>query len=61
MGNSNDLLARLLAESLIAPFGQQVIVENRGGAGGGLAVEKLKSAAPDGHTWIASRLPITTG
>ena len=50
VGNSNDLLARLLAESLTAPLGQQLIVENRGGAGGGLAVEKLMSAAPDGHT-----------
>jgi len=50
IGNSNDLLARLLAESLTAPLGQQVIVENRGGAGGGIAVEKLISAAPDGHT-----------
>jgi tripartite-type tricarboxylate transporter receptor subunit TctC len=50
VGNSNDLLSRLLAESLTPALGQQVIVENRGGAGGGLAVEKLKAAAPDGHT-----------
>ena len=50
IGNSNDLLARLLAESLTTPLGQQVIVENRGGAGGGMAVEKLMGAAPDGHT-----------
>ena len=50
VGNSNDLLARLLAESLTGALGQQVIVENRGGAGGGMAVEKLMSAAPDGHT-----------
>jgi tripartite-type tricarboxylate transporter receptor subunit TctC len=50
VGNSNDLLARLLAESLTGALGQQVIVENRGGAGGGIAVERLLSAAPDGHT-----------
>ena len=50
IGNSNDLLARLLAESLTSALVQQVIVENRGGAGGGMAVEKLMGAAPDGHT-----------
>lgn len=50
VGNSNDLLARMLAESLTGAFGQQVIVENRGGAGGGMAVERLRSAVPDGHT-----------
>lgn len=50
VGNSNDLLARMLADSLTGTMGQQVIVENRGGAGGGIAVEKLMSAAPDGHT-----------
>jgi tripartite-type tricarboxylate transporter receptor subunit TctC len=50
VGNSNDLLSRLLAESLTPALGQQVVVENRGGAGGGLAVDRLKAAAPDGHT-----------
>jgi tripartite-type tricarboxylate transporter receptor subunit TctC len=50
VGNSNDLLSRLLAESLSGAMGQQFIVENRGGAGGGMAVEKLKTAAHDGHT-----------
>ena len=50
VGNSNDLLSRLLAESLTPALGQQVIVENRGGAGGGIAVERLMNAVPDGHT-----------
>jgi len=50
VGNNNDLLSRLLADSLAPALGQQVVVENRGGAGGGLAVERLKSAVPDGHT-----------
>ena len=50
IGNSNDLLSRLLADSLTGAMGQQVVVENRGGAGGGIAVEKLMTAAPDGHT-----------
>ena len=50
VGNSNDLLSRLLADTLTPALGQQVIVENRGGAGGGIAVDRLKAAAPDGHT-----------
>lgn len=50
VGNSNDLLSRLLAESLTPALGQQVVVENRGGAGGGIAAERLMSALPDGHT-----------
>jgi tripartite-type tricarboxylate transporter receptor subunit TctC len=50
VGNNNDLLARLLAESMTSSMGQQVIVENRGGAGGGIAVERLINSAPDGHT-----------
>lgn len=50
VGNSNDLLSRLLAESLAPALGQQVIVENRGGAGGGITIERLMSSSPDGHT-----------
>jgi tripartite-type tricarboxylate transporter receptor subunit TctC len=50
VGNSNDLLSRLLAESLAPALGQQVVVENRGGAGGGIAIERLMNSSPDGHT-----------
>jgi tripartite-type tricarboxylate transporter receptor subunit TctC len=50
VGNNNDLLSRLLAEALSRSLSQQVIVENRGGAGGAIPVEKLMGAMPDGHT-----------
>jgi tripartite-type tricarboxylate transporter receptor subunit TctC len=50
VGNSNDLLARILAEVLGPEINQPIIVENRGGAGGGIAVEKLVTAVPDGRT-----------
>lgn len=50
VGNNNDLLSRMLADGLTPLVGTQVIVENRAGAGGGMAIEKLISALPDGHT-----------
>ena len=50
VGNNNDFYARVIAQGLTARLGRQVIVENRGGAGGGLAVDRLVKAVPDGYT-----------
>lgn len=49
-GGSADILARLLAEKLRPVLGQNVIVENKPGAAGRLALGDLKRAAPDGLT-----------
>ena len=49
-GGATDLTLRLLAELAGRQLGQRVIVENRGGAGGTLAMPILQQAAPDGHT-----------
>ena len=50
-GGSADTIARLLAERLPAQLGgQAVVVENKPGAAGRLAIEQLKNAAPDGNT-----------
>ena len=49
-GGGVDLTARLLAEPLAQHLGQNVVVENRGGAGGVIGVEAMSQAAPDGHT-----------
>jgi tripartite-type tricarboxylate transporter receptor subunit TctC len=49
-GGSGDGLARLLAEHMRASLDQPVIVENRTGAQGRLAVQAVKAAAPDGKT-----------
>jgi tripartite-type tricarboxylate transporter receptor subunit TctC len=57
---SVDALARIVADSLQAGLGRTVVVENRSGAAGRLAVEQVKAAAPDGDTLlIAPQGPMT--
>ena len=56
-GGATDLTLRLLAELAGRQLGQRVLVDNRGGAGGTLAMPILQQAAPDGHT--IAQLPQT--
>ena len=49
-GGPTDLLARVTAQRLQAVFHQNVIIENRGGAGGVIAAKAAGSAEPDGYT-----------
>ena len=49
-GGGSDTIARPLAQKLSESFGQQVIVDNRGGAGGNVGMELAARAAPDGYT-----------
>ena len=51
-GGGNELAARILAQELTQAFGQQVIVESRGGANGALAAQAVAKAPPDGYTWL---------
>lgn len=55
-GGPVDQLARILAPELGAQLGADVIVENRGGAGGALASEQVARAAPDGNTMLLASL-----
>jgi tripartite-type tricarboxylate transporter receptor subunit TctC len=49
-GGGGDILARMIAAQLTQSWGQQVIVDNRAGAGGNIGAEIAAKAAPDGHT-----------
>ena len=49
-GGATDLTFRVLAEVAAKRLGQKVLIENRGGAGGTLAMPVLQQAAPDGYT-----------
>jgi tripartite-type tricarboxylate transporter receptor subunit TctC len=49
-GGATDISARLLGEKLSQIWGQSVIIENRGGAGGGVGAAEAARATPDGYT-----------
>lgn len=49
-GGSNDVVGRLVANGLSGRLGQQVFVDNKGGAGGILGTEACANAVPDGYT-----------
>ena len=49
-GGTTDILGRLLAQQLTKDLGQNVIVENKGGAGGNIAAELVAQSAADGYT-----------
>ncbi|HEX9398189.1 MAG TPA: tripartite tricarboxylate transporter substrate binding protein, partial [Burkholderiales bacterium] len=49
-GGGNDFIARYIARKIAEPLGQQVLVENRPGAGGSVGVEAGIKAPPDGYT-----------
>ncbi|OFW30240.1 MAG: hypothetical protein A3H97_00400 [Acidobacteria bacterium RIFCSPLOWO2_02_FULL_65_29] len=51
---STDIMARVLAQKLTERLGQQVIVDNRGGAGGTIGMELAAKAPPDGYTLMMS-------
>ena len=49
-GGGNDILARAVGQRLVEVLGQQVVVDNRGGAGGAIGATIAAAAAPDGYT-----------
>jgi tripartite-type tricarboxylate transporter receptor subunit TctC len=49
-GGPTDAVSRLIAEAMTQRLGQQVLVENIGGAGGTIGMARLATAAPDGYT-----------
>ena len=51
-GGGNDVMARIVAEKMSPALGQQIVIENRGGAGGSIATRAVAKAAPDGYTLV---------
>jgi len=49
-GGTSDILARLMAPEMTKMLGQNVVVENRAGAGGNIGAEVVAKSPPDGHT-----------
>ena len=52
-GGGSDFLARQLAPQLSKQLGQQILIDNRPGAGGGIGTDAAAKSAPDGYTWLS--------
>jgi len=59
-GGGTDIIGRIVAQKLSEVIGQQVIVDNRGGASGQLAAELLSKASPDGYTIMMAHIAAMT-
>lgn len=53
-GGANDVVGRMVAQKVIETLGQQIVVDNRGGAGGAIGAEIAAEGAPDGYTLLAA-------
>src|SRR5688500_20404098 len=56
-GGANDVVVRIVATRLTDVLGQQVVVDNRTGAGGLIGTEIAARAAPDGYTLLGTATP----
>ncbi len=59
-GSSSDIVARLLGDGMGKALGQVVIVNNKPGAGGGIAYKYVQSAKPDGYTLVFNSNSVST-
>ena len=59
-GGPTDTVARVMAQAMIKPLGQTVVVENRPSAGGIIGPETVKNARPDGYTILIHHIGMAT-
>jgi len=59
-GGPTDTLTRVLAASMTEPLKQQILIENMGGAGGTIAINKVAKARPDGYTLLLYHVGMAT-
>ncbi|HYC44157.1 MAG TPA: tripartite tricarboxylate transporter substrate binding protein [Burkholderiales bacterium] len=57
-GGGNDIVGRIVAAKLGEGLGQQVVVDNRGGAGGTIGTDITAKAPPDGHTMLVNNISL---
>src|SRR5262245_31594255 len=60
-GGATDAIARVIQDSMSQSLGQQLIVDNIGGAGGMLAADRAARAAPDGYTVLLHQVALAAG
>src|SRR5467141_4662 len=59
-GGGTDTVARIVAKTMGENLGQQVVVENRAGAGGNIAVDYVSKSAPDGYALVLANVGALT-
>ncbi|MEH2481326.1 tripartite-type tricarboxylate transporter receptor subunit TctC [Nitrobacteraceae bacterium AZCC 2146] len=57
-GGAADIIGRTIAEKLSQTYGQQVIVDNRGGAGSNIGINAAAKSAPDGYTLVLASIAV---
>src|SRR5256712_13760989 len=55
-GGGTDTVARIVAKTMGENLGQQVVIENRAGAGGNIAVDYVAKSSPDGYTVVLANV-----
>ncbi len=56
-GGTPDIIARIIGQSLLQRLGQSVVIDNRPGGGGNVALQAVARAAPDGYTLLLAASP----
>src|ERR1700733_5219600 len=59
-GGSNDMVARVIGKKLTEAWGQPVVIDNRGGAGGVIGADMAAKSVPDGYTLLMANVNFAT-